>query len=128
LKNLLRSLPPIVALWLVFTFALSCRSTVQPSASGPEALFLVRDETGEIVEHARVYVVTTNGTRMLTDTSDSPRARIPLEVQAEDGGTLLVCAEGYYCGGWMAGDPALELIDGESYLYLSITLAAVRLH
>jgi hypothetical protein len=46
----------------------------------------------------------------------------------KDGGALLVCAEGYYCGGWTAGDPALILIEGERFLYLSITLAAVRLH
>lgn len=128
MKNSLSNQALIVILSVILALWLSSPRIVQSEERGPEALFLVRDETGEVIQHAVVYAVTADGTKMVTDTDDPRRARIPLEVQSKGGGAILVCAEGYYCGGWMAGDPALVLVDGESFLYLPITLSAVRLH
>jgi hypothetical protein len=91
--------------------------------------FIVRDETGEIVGHADIFAVTGDGTREIgqRDPSGVLSARVPRELAEKGKGGVLVCAEGYYCGGWLAGEPELAQLRGEERILLAITLAAVRL-
>lgn len=117
---------------LLIAAALACyphyKSKLLATDDGAEAAFRVRDGTGEIVEHARVLAVTQEGVRTISKRGDLLRARIPRELLVSGRGALLICAEGYYCGGWVAGDPELLLLEDEIFPYLSITLAPVRLH
>lgn len=88
---------------------------------------LVRDETGEVVEHAQVFLLIRGSVTVFSREDGILEARIPRELFSRRAGALLVCAEGYYCGGWLAGDTALAAIQSKELASLTITLAAVRL-
>lgn len=89
--------------------------------------FLVRDETGEVVEHAKVFLLIRGNVTVFSREGGILEAPVPRGLFSRRAGALLVCAEGYYCGGWLAGDTALAAIQSKETTSLTITLAAVRL-
>jgi hypothetical protein len=81
----------------------------------------VFDETEGLVGHARAYLV--NG--LITGAVPSSDGIIKIQLPSETReGALLICAEGYHCGGWLLEDlTSMENTHGP----LTITLAALRL-
>lgn len=77
---------------------------MSPEQGSVDVVFLVRDETEDVVKHARVIVVTHDGSVSFGNDEGLLKARVPRELFVEGGGALLVCAEGYYCGGWLANE------------------------
>ncbi len=117
---------------LVLIIALTCGSRLSaeppPNEEMSEAVLLVRDETSEVIDHATVHFVTSKGVQDVGRASELAKLLIPEDLLAKGEGAVLVCAEGYYCGGWLAGDPALTSLRGAENPFLSITLSAIRLH
>jgi hypothetical protein len=113
-------------------FALACGTlgtgASPPQASQDDTFFAVDAEIGMPIEHAQVYLVGTMGVTLFAEADSQGLIRGgPLdEVFASEVKALLVCAEGYYCGGWLVAD--LDVHREEGVRLFTITLASVRLH
>jgi hypothetical protein len=82
-----------------------------------------------VVEHARVFLVTADGTTLLADRTENGLlvGELP-ELPAKPEGALLACAEGYYCAGWLLDDPFIEADLRTKGGTISITLTPLVLH
>ena len=104
-------------------------ATSQDRSGSGEAWFLVRDPEGDLVKHARIYLVDRDGVSLLATPDSGELLTADLSaITADAEGAILACAEGYYCAGWLLSDPFLQEDRGKRGSSLSIVLSPLRLH
>lgn len=99
-------------------------------ATPRSTVFMVTDQEGDTVEEARIYLVTSEGVKLLARRRQSGDllAGDLSAIAPDQDGALLACAEGYYCAGWLLQDPFIQPDLGSKgrILWITLTRLGVR--